>query len=142
MSDECSNMQVINDWFRDNFKYQTLAYDHNIAMVRILVASLRERSLDAPRDWVRDIKDDFKFQSAALDQKKAKRLISFNKACRGIISSTPFGRNSFCCSPKKREHPVSLVFLWRGLPLLSLSLPLSLWKEWMQVVSLVSFHYL
>lgn len=47
-------------------------------MVRILVASLRERSLDAPRDWARDIKDDFKFQSAALDQKKAKRLISFN----------------------------------------------------------------
>lgn len=79
MSDECSNMQVINDWFRDNFKYQTLAYDHNIAMVRILVASLCERSLDAPRDWARDIKDDFKFQSAALDQKKAKRLISFTK---------------------------------------------------------------
>ena len=107
-------------------------------MVRILVASLRERSLDAPRDWARDIKDDFKFQSAALDQKKAKRLISFNIACRGSISSTPFGKKSFYCSPKKREHPVSFVFFWRGLPLLSLSLSLSLSLKGMDAGSIFS----
>ena len=41
-------------------------------MVRILVASLRERSLDAPRDWARDIKDDLNFSQPLSTRKKQK----------------------------------------------------------------------